>query len=89
MFKTTIVTLTPPERYFPRLPAPKSFIGQKIDEAVEALEEELWYTKRLLFENEDHGHFVEQVQTAVEARRVAESKVREKRAWSECFHASS
>ncbi|KAI9873794.1 MAG: hypothetical protein M1830_010597 [Pleopsidium flavum] len=81
MFRLTTVALTPPVQAFPLLPAPKSYVQQKIDKAVETSETELWFLKKLLWESKEHGHLVEEVQTVVDACRVAAGKLHEKRAW--------
>lgn len=51
-------------RRFAREPRP--FLQRMIDEQVEPLEEELWFTRKLLFENEQLGHFLERMQAAEE-----------------------
>jgi len=43
-----------------------------IDEQVEPLQDELWFTRKLLFDNEQLGHFLERLQAAEEKAQSAE-----------------
>lgn len=45
-----------------------------IDEQVEPLQDELWFTRKLLFDNEQLGQFLERLQAAEEKVQSAEEK---------------
>jgi hypothetical protein len=59
--------------------SPTSFLQRKIDEQVEPLQDELWFTRKLLFENEQSGHFLERLQAAEAAKVAAEGKITRQR----------
>ena len=59
--------------------SPRSFLQHKIDEQVEPLQEELWFTRKLLFENEQSSHFLEGLQAAEAAKVAAEGKIARQR----------
>ena len=55
--------------------APRPFLQNMIDEQVEPLQDELWFTRKLLFDNEQLGHFLERLQTAEEKAQSAGDKL--------------
>ena len=88
MIKTTSfdrLTAHPPERPFVRFPAPKSYFQHKLDKVVTPLREELWFTRRMLFDDEERGWFAEKLQVSELALLLAEKQLHDERALSEFF----